>query len=125
MANESKKAAALSALLECDTLKAAAEKSGVSRRTLYSYLNNDRQFARQFKVMQDNVILSSMDDLIERRKQALETVSQIMKDSKQGATVRLRAAQLILDQAASLRLSMEAVEVHTEKRTDPLSFLDE
>lgn len=61
--NEQKKAAALSALLECDTLSAAAARAGISRKTLYNYIREDHEFSRAYRGMTDQAAIEALERL--------------------------------------------------------------
>ena len=98
--SEQKQQAALMALLECNTLTDAAKKAGIARRTLYSYIHNDIAFARAYDEAQRLQAISSFDAMAARREQAHDVVMDILTDDQQPATVRLKAAQIILSSAA-------------------------
>ena len=48
---DQKKQAALEALMQSSTLTEAAEKAGISRKTLYSYIRHDFEFSHAYKDM--------------------------------------------------------------------------
>ncbi len=98
--NDQKKAAALEALLPSSTLTEAAEKAGVDRRTLYGYLHNDIDFARAYEEARNQQAVALMDTLTAQRAQAGEVIMDILRDKGQPAAVRLKAAQMILSEAA-------------------------
>lgn len=98
--SDQKRQAALAALMDSSTLTEAAEKAGISRRTLYNYLRNDIEFARAYDEMRDMQAVSLLDEMTERRRQASAVIMDLMNDTEQPGVVRLKAAQAILEAAA-------------------------
>lgn len=97
-----KKAAALAALAESNTLTEAAEKAGISRRTLYGYIRNDLEFSVAYKSLQEQATLQAYDAAAARRERASEVVEAIMDDVEQPGAVRLKAALSIINKADKL-----------------------
>lgn len=93
------KARALEALLDCATFTEAAEKAGITRKTLYSYMRDDVEFARAYKEAQERLTLETLDSIADERRRAKGVILAIMDDEEQPGAVRLRAAQSILDAA--------------------------
>lgn len=91
------KVKALEALIDSKNISEAAAKSGIARRTLYDYLQNDPEFAKAFKAVQDRMIIDRLDAVEADRRRALSTVFALMDDKEQPGAVRLRAAQTILE----------------------------
>lgn len=92
-----KKDVALAALITSNSLTEAADAAGLDRRTLYNYLHNDLDFARAYDEIRDRQAIALLDELTNRRKQALAVIMQIMEDEEQSPAIRLRAAQTVLD----------------------------
>ena len=95
-----KKQAALEALLESSTLTEAAEKAGISRKTLYTYIRHDWDFSRAYKDMQDQSAIRAMESAQAARERASSVILSIMEDEKQPAAIRLKAAQAILEEGS-------------------------
>lgn len=89
---------ALAALMEGGSLTEAAEKAGISRRTLYTYLHDDLEFARAYKAANDQRVLLRSETLEAERCRASAVILEIMEDKNQSGANRLKAAQLVLDQ---------------------------
>lgn len=98
--SDQKRQAALAALMDSSTLTEAAEKAGISRRTLYNYLRNDIEFARAYDEIRDRQAVDFMDDLNDRRRRAHAVIMELLEDAEQPAAIRLKAAQTILTAAA-------------------------
>ena len=94
--SDQKQSAALQALIECKTLTEAAEKAGISRKTLYNYVRNDVQFARTYRQIIDETATEAAEAVEERANRATDTIEQIMNDQEQPASTRLKAAEMIL-----------------------------
>lgn len=98
--SEQKKAAALAALMESNSLSEAAEKAGIDRRTLYNYLHTDLEFARAYDEIRNRQAIAFMDELTERRQRAHAFIMEMLENAEQPAAIRLKAAQMILTAAA-------------------------
>ena len=88
---------ALSALMSCDTLSAAAKEAGIDRRTLYGYLHDDEAFARAYQQKRELAALERAEQYREQRQQAVDVIVSIMNDESQPGAVRLKAAAQLLD----------------------------
>lgn len=97
-----KKQAALAALAESSTLTEAADKAGISRRTLYGYIREDIDFSVAYKSLQEQATLRAYDAAAARRDHASEVVEAIMDDVEQPGAVRFKAALSIIDKADKL-----------------------
>lgn len=104
-----KKQAALEALAESSTLTEAAEKAGISRRTLYGYIRNDLEFSVAYKSLQEQATLRAYDAAAERRARASDVVESIMEDESQPGAVRLKAALSIIDKADKLEAEVFSI----------------
>lgn len=93
-----KQQAALEALLQTSTLTEAAEKAGISRKTLYSYIRHDWDFAKAYSEMQDRAAIQAMESAQAARDRASSVIISLMEDEKQPAAIRLKAAQAILEE---------------------------
>lgn len=107
--NEQKKAAALAALLESESLTEAAEKAGISRRTMYEYLHNDAEFANAYQDARNRQTIALMDELTEQRQNAQKVVMEILNDLSQPAATRLKAAQMILSEATTQEKNVSGI----------------
>ena len=94
---------ALKALIDSSSLTEAAEKAGISRRTLYNYIHNDLEFANAYKEMHDQDTINFYESLTMRREKAFKTVSEILEDSEQPVKERLKAAEIIISSTANQR----------------------
>lgn len=95
-----KKQAALEALMECSTLTEAAEKAGISRKTLYSYIRHDRDFSWAYSDLQDQATIRAMESAQAMRERASSVILALMEDEKQPPAIRLKAAQALLEEDA-------------------------
>lgn len=109
MSKEANKGKALAALLDSNTFTEAAEKAGISRKTLYSYMRDDLDFAKAYKAAQERLTLEHLETIEADRQRAKNAIFAIMEDSKQPGTVRLKAAQSILDAATAAANKAEVI----------------
>lgn len=107
--NEQKKAAALEALCNSSTLTEAAQKAGISRRSLYTYIREDNDFALAYRNLQEMAATAAAEAAETRAEEASSVVKSIMDDETQPAAIRLKAAQIILETSAKRREKLEAI----------------
>lgn len=100
---------ALAALIESDTQSEAAEKCGLSVRTLRGYLS-DPAFAAELSRQQRQIVSDASRQIQTRLLDAVKTIHSIMTAEKMppGANVRIIAARALLE--FGLRYT-EAIEV--------------
>lgn len=121
--SEQKKALALSALMECDTFTEAAEKAGISRRTLYSYLSEDEAFARAHRAMQERRTLERAELVEQNFQRAMQTVVQLMEDQQNTpCAVRLKAALSLMELAQTEHERAGVLAQKNKDRTNPMSM---
>lgn len=100
MAKDISKDRALAALLDSSTLTEAAEKAGISRKTLYNYIRNDPAFGLAYRTARDQMTLEQMEVLNGGTAKATRLLMDLMDDAEQPASIRMKAAQTILATAA-------------------------
>lgn len=123
MANsEQKKAAALNALAESSTLTEAAEKAGISRKTLYSYIRYDFDFSRAYKSLLEEAAIQALENMADQRERASKTLLSIMEDEKQPGMVRLKAAQAILSTISDQAAIVDSVAASNVSKNTPDLF---
>ena len=98
---------ALKALLECSTIRAAADGCGLSEATLYRYLR-DPPFKAELRERQDAVVTAVTAALVGLAGDAVETLRGVLRDAEASDGVRVRAA---LGWLAQMRQSVELVEL--------------
>ncbi len=86
---------ALTALLECPTVTAAAEQCGRSKRTLHRYLS-DPDFLAELRRLQDKTITAATSALSGLVGSAIETLGAVLTDEEASHATRVRAAAIIL-----------------------------
>lgn len=118
--SDQKKAAALAALMECNTLSAAAERAGISRKSLYNYIREDYDFARAYKALQEEAATSALERLEDQEAGALEVVRSLLQDEAQPAGIRLKAAHELLSAAARQREAVAAITAANVSSNEPM-----
>jgi len=86
---------ALNALLKNAGITAAAKEADLNPRTIYRYLK-DPVFRAELIKRQDTILASTTTALAGNAEAAVNTLSEILKDKKTTASVKLRVAALIL-----------------------------
>lgn len=87
----------LTALLTSCNLKEVAEKSGVSARTLYTYINTDEELQQAYTEQQALVLKEVSDKMMCAMTEAVTVLTEIMEDKKQSSKVRVDSAKAVLD----------------------------
>ena len=106
---EAAKQKALNALLDSSTLTEAAKKAGIDRKTLYNLIHTNIDFSRAYEEAQAQLAIEQLDGISEARNQARDVITGIMKDEKQPAAVRLKAAQSVYTIAEAQQKRAEAI----------------
>ena len=89
---------AISALLSCPSIEAAAEQAGVSAATLRRWLA-DAEFKARYREARRQVVEQAVSGLQQAAGEAVAVLSTIAGDAAQPAGARVSAARTILDQA--------------------------
>lgn len=97
-----KKARAISALLSCRTVEEAAKQAKVGERTLHRWLT-DPTFKAHLARAEGALIDGATRRLLRAQERAVSTLEEILQDSEARPSVRLRAAQIVIDAMLKLR----------------------
>ncbi|CAG1010296.1 hypothetical protein PHYC_03826 [Phycisphaerales bacterium] len=89
--------AGLLALLSEPTVLKAAEKAGVTSRTIYSWLNNDERFAKAYRAARRQFFVHAMTLTQRYAPMAIQALAKIMTDPSCPAGARVSAANGILN----------------------------
>ena len=94
---------AITALLEQRDIRTAAKAARVGETTLHRWLREDATFVAELRAVEGQVLDAATRRLLQHQDVALTVILSIMADSKYPASVRLRAAQTVLEQLFKLR----------------------
>lgn len=89
---------ALSALLTSKTKKEAAEKAGITDRTLRRYFGNP-EFCKRYRAAFAGVVEDATRQVQQLLSPALSTLQEVMEDEEIPAAARVSAAKIALDYA--------------------------
>ena len=117
-----KKQNVIDALLDSNTFTEAAEKAGISRKTLYNYLRTDTEVGKAYREARDRLTLERLDTIEAEQAKAKAVILDIMNDKEQNSSVRLKAAQLILE--AGKAVLQEADNITGRNCQSPLFSFD-
>ena len=104
-----KKSRAVVALLECATIKEAAQTAGIGEATLHRWLQ-DTTFREAYLKARRDAVQQSIANLQRTSSEAVETLRSIMQDTNAPASSRVTAARTVLEQ------SLKAVELEDFQR---------
>jgi hypothetical protein len=109
-AEEVKRNAALTALIQSDTLSAAAETAGISRKTLYNYLNTDKDFGRAYRDIKQAQLRETAVKVQSAADKAIDLITGLLDDEDAPYPVRLNAALKTLDLIGTYRKADDALD---------------
>ena len=113
---------ALAALLTSTTRKEAAEKAGISYRTIRTYLQ-DAEFAAEYQQRKGEIV----DDAARRLTNAMQKAIGVLEDATDGKKVKdaaLKASKLVLEYSArfitisDIMARLDAMEEQEQQRAD-------
>ena len=112
----------IAALLQHGTIREAAQATGVSPRTIYDRMRNDREFRGEYAEAKNSIMRRAVFNMSERLSAAVDTVAEIMADPNTNPATRLQAAQTILNNASKFTAWLQQGESHarSESSKDPL-----
>lgn len=98
----------IAALLQSGSIAQAAELTGIAPRTLYDRMGT-RDFKAAYSAAKSDIVRSATLTLNRRLSEAVEVISEIMRNEENNAGIRLQAAKMVLDNAAKFadRLALE------------------
>ena len=105
----------LSALIACGSIRAAAKIAECSETTIRTRLNDD-DFRQRYEQAKGAILTEACDALSARLTLAVDTLCEVLEDTKNAATVRVSAASEILRQGlryievANILTRLEAIE---------------
>lgn len=91
---------AIAALISEPTLAAAALKTGVGERTLYTWLS-EPAFSDAYAAARRECVSNAIAQLQRSTSDAVKVLTSIMNDTEEKGATRLQAAKTILDSALS------------------------
>lgn len=110
----------IAALLQCGTIKEAAEKLKMKPRTIYDRMN-DREFRADYMEAKNDLVRKAVFSINTKLSEAIDTVAEIMHDKETNAAVRLQAAQTIINNASKFAERLTADENKSRTEADPLA----
>lgn len=114
----------IAALIVSRTTAEAAEKVGISRRTLYERMT-DNDFREEYAEAKNDILRQAVLQFNSMITEAIDTLADIMEDKSVNAAVRLQAAQFLINNACKFADRLDAGEgsrqaihrhIETEKR---------
>ena len=100
---------AVSALMACPTAKEAAKAAGIGESTLRAY-KSDPEFVELYKAARHELIDAGVKSMQERFSEAVETICEIMHDGDVPPSVRLGAANSIIQNCVRLTGEVERMD---------------
>lgn len=108
-----KKDQAIVALLTEPTITTAAEKAGITPRTLYKWLQTS-EFKSAYMQAKREAVSVAITRLQQAAMEAVDTLRMVMNDVNSPASVRVSAARTILEMSIKA-MEMEDLEVRIEE----------
>lgn len=102
---------ALAALLDNNTMTDAANAAGISRKTLYNYLNNDEEFKKRYNEGVTHLVSDATLMLKKSFTPCIERLQRIVRSDHVQPAVQVQACRAVLD------YGLKMIEIHDiEKR---------
>lgn len=105
----------LAALISCGSVRTAAKSANISESTIRNRLC-DPVFRERYEIAKAAILQESCDALTARLTLAIDTLSAVLEDNQNAATVRISAADAVLRhglryiEAANILRRLEALE---------------
>lgn len=110
----------IAALLTSKTKREAAEKAGVSERTLRSYFE-DEEFCQQYRKAFSSMVQDAAGTAQQLIAPALSTLQDIMEDETANGGTRIQAARSLLEYALKLTAQLATMErMEAQEREEAL-----
>jgi hypothetical protein len=105
------------------TIERAAEVSGVSTRTIRRWLRENADFIASYRAARRQIFEAAVGRLVSLCAKAVEQIEVILNDPQAPASVKLRTAQLVLEQvraaqADDIEERLQQIEGQVERMTD-------
>jgi hypothetical protein len=94
---------AIAALIACRNVEDAAEQTGLNRRTIARWLAEDASFQTALSQAEGLAIDAATRQLVSLADEAIGTLRGLIKSEEATDSIRLRAAQSVLDYLLRLR----------------------
>ena len=99
----------IAALINCNTIKAAAEHVGLSERAIYNRMQSG-EFQALYKIAKTDLIRNAVTSVNKHLGEAIKIVAEIMKDKDNNPAIRLQAAQTLLNNSAKFAQRLSEAE---------------
>lgn len=107
----------VAALLESGTIEKAAQKVGISVRTLYERMHEDSDLITLWAETRTDVLRATVTNINQRLAQAVDTIGKILEDENNAPGLRLQAAQIILNHAGKIAERLRGEEKSTDRKS--------
>ena len=99
----------IAALINCNTIKAAAEHVGLSERAIYNRMQSG-EFQALYKIAKTDLIRNAVTSVNKHLGEAIKIIAEIMKDKDNNPAIRLQAAQTLLNNSAKFAQRLSEAE---------------
>jgi len=128
MNNTIKRNNILEALLTSKNIEEASKKANVSRKTIYSYLNNDVELMTQYRNLKREQLRDLSESLTLASTKAVTTLTNVIDDVEIEPKTRVQASSKILElfmSVRSLENEINRYTIYENKDDDDLTRLYE
>lgn len=101
---------ALEALAAAGTITEATELAGVSRKTIYSYMNADTEFIAAYRDMKRGQVRDIAEPINQGAEKAAAFIAGLLDDKEAPVSVKLSAAVKLLEIGAQYRETETAID---------------
>lgn len=120
-----KRAAILEALAAAGSITEAAEMAGVSRKTVYSYMNADTEFIAAYRDMKRGQVRDIAETMNKGAEKAAAFIAGLLDDQTAPPSVRLAAAVKMLEIGVKYRDAETAIDGATLQSLEGIHIIAE
>lgn len=99
----------IAAIIQSNTYKDAADKLGISIRTIYDRMH-DKDFKMQYTDAKAQVLRTAVNSVNSHLSEAIEVIAGIMNNAENNPAVRMQAAQTMINTSIKLKGHIEGAE---------------
>jgi len=101
-------------LLQSPTIAEASQRAGVSERTIYKWLSDDKAFNEKYREARKQALKTAIASLQNKANEAVAVLSEVMNDKDAPPSTRVSSARAVLDMAFR-SFELEELEARIQK----------
>lgn len=111
----------IAALMSSRSIADAANKLGMSERSIYDKMTN-KFFQMQYNAAKADFLRDALNNLKQRTNAAIDTIAELMEAQTSAPAIRLQAAKMILDSASRFAERLDSSDRATNAASEKAWF---